>query len=201
MPCPFASAEQGQFAEAIRIGEEALGFAESVDQPFSHILRLVLLWDSFICSGESYRKQFRLSERALELIRVWNRPMWFPWAAAQFGYALTLAGNLSEGMQFFEEALKNAVAIPFMIHYSLWLTWLGHAHLMAGRIQDAVECCRAGVKPLSRFGRTGIHGLDPTPSRRDCRPFGIRWRSRRPRVYYHQATTLAGELGMINFTA
>ena len=186
--------EQGQFAEAIRIGEEALGFAESVDQPFSHIFACLAVGQLHLLRGE-LQKAISAQRRALELIRVWNRPMWFPWAAAQFGYALTLAGNLSEGMQFFEEALKNAVAIPFMIHYSLWLTWLGHAHLMAGRIQDASNVAEQALSRCRDSGERGymawtLRLLGEIAAHSD--PLEVE----KAEVYYHQATTLAGELGM-----
>jgi class 3 adenylate cyclase/tetratricopeptide (TPR) repeat protein len=147
-------AEQGEFAEGLRIGEEALRIAESVDQPYSLIWACLGLGHLNLRSGE-LQKAISAQKRALELIRVWNIPTYFPWAAAQFGYALTLTGNLSEGTQFLDDALKRAVVTSYMVGHLLWLTCLGEAHLLAGRMEEAVK---VAVQALSRCRDCGEKG-------------------------------------------
>jgi class 3 adenylate cyclase/ribosomal protein L40E len=147
-------AEQGQFAEGLRIGEEALRIAESVDQPYSLIWACLGVGHLNLRSGE-LQKAISAQKRALELIRVWNIPTYFPWAAAQFGYALTLTGNLSEGMRFLDDALKRAVVTPYMVGHLLWLTCLGEAHLLAGRMEEAAKVAEQALSRCRDCGEKG----------------------------------------------
>jgi tetratricopeptide (TPR) repeat protein len=105
-------------------------------------------------SGE-LQKAISAQKRALELIRVWNIPTYFPWAAAQFGYALTLTGNLSEGMQFLDDALKRAAVTPYMVGHLLWLTCLGEAHLLAGRMEEAAKNAEEALRRCRDCGEKG----------------------------------------------
>jgi predicted ATPase/class 3 adenylate cyclase len=147
-------AEQGQFAEGLRIGEEALQIAESVDQPYSLIWACLGIGHLNLRSGE-LQKAISAQKRALELIRVWNIPSYYPWAAAQFGYALTLTGNLSEGTQFLDDALRRAVVIPYMVGHLLWLTCLGEAHLLAGRMEEAAKVAEEALSRCRDCGEKG----------------------------------------------
>jgi class 3 adenylate cyclase/tetratricopeptide (TPR) repeat protein len=147
-------ADQGHFAEGIGIAQEALRIAESVEQPFSLILACLGMGEVHLKCGE-LQKAISTQQRALELIRVWNIPMWFPRAAMQYGYALTLAGSLSEGLQFLNDGIKRSVGLQFMIYYSLWLHWLGEAHLLAGRTEEAA---RVAEQSLSRSRDCGEKG-------------------------------------------
>jgi tetratricopeptide (TPR) repeat protein len=126
---------------------------------------------------------------------VWNFQIYFPWAAGQFGHSLTLTGSLSEGLQFLENALKRAVAISFMTGYSLFLTWLGEAHLLAGRMEEAA---RVAEQALSRCRDCGEQGnmawalrllgeIASYPDRPDVE---------KAENYYRQAMGLAEELNM-----
>ncbi len=187
-------AEQGQFAEGRETAQEALRIAESVEQPFSLIMACWGIGGVHLESGE-LQKAISIHQRALELIRVWNIPTWFPRTAAQFGYALTLAGSLSEGMQLLEDGLKTGVAIPFMIGYSQWLTWLGEAHLLDGRTEEAV---RAAEQALCRSRDNNERGYMAGALRLlgEIASYPDRPDVEKAETYYREAMSLANELGM-----
>jgi tetratricopeptide (TPR) repeat protein len=98
-------------------------------------------------------------------------------------------------MQFLDDALKRAPAIPYMIGYSLWLTWLGETHLLAGRMEEAA---RVAEQALSRCRDCGERGY----TARALRLLGEIAAHRDPseaekaEEYYRKAMTLAEELGM-----
>jgi class 3 adenylate cyclase len=190
----FCFAEQGEFAKGIGIAEEALRIAESVDQPFSLMLACLGVGQVYLRRGE-LQKAISAQQRALELIQTWKIPTWFPWAAASFGYALTLAGNLSEGMQFLEDANQRAVAIPFLINHSLWLVWLGEAHLLAGRTDKAAKIAEKALS-LCRDRSERGHMAWAFRLQGEILGQGDGAESDKAEEYYRRSLTLAEDLDM-----
>jgi tetratricopeptide (TPR) repeat protein len=187
-------AEQGRFVEGIRVAQEALRIAEIVDQPFTLIWGRIGLIDVKLRRGE-FQEAISSLQRTLELIRVWNIPLVFPWAAARLGHTLALTGNFSEGIQFLEDALKRAVIMPHMIGYSQWLTWLGEAHLEAGRMEEATKAAEEALNRCRNIGERGylagvlrlLGEIAAYPHRPDIE---------KAENYFNQAMGLAEELGM-----
>ncbi len=140
-------------------------------------------------------KAISAQRRALELIQIWKIPTWFPWAAASFGYALALAGNLSEGMPFLEEAAKRAVAIPFLINHSLWLVWLSEAHLLAGQLDEAAQIALQALS-LCRDRSEGGHTAWALRLLGEISMSGDRPEAAKAEDYYRRSMALADELGM-----
>ncbi|HSR10898.1 MAG TPA: hypothetical protein VLS90_05600, partial [Thermodesulfobacteriota bacterium] len=138
-------AEQGRFARGIEIGEEGLRISESVDQPFSLMLACLGLSQVYLRKGDM-QKAILAQQRALDLIRTWKIPTWYPWAAASFGYTLALTGSVSEGIQYLEEAIGRALSIPFLINHSLWVAWLSEARLLAGDFEEAAGIADQALK-------------------------------------------------------
>ncbi len=190
----FCLAERGEFARGIGIAEEALRIAESVDQPFSLMLACLGVGHVYLRRGE-FQKAILAQQRALELIQTWKIPTWFPWAAACFGYALALTGNLSEGIQFLADATQRALAIPFLINHSLGLVWLGEVHLLAGRMEEAAKIAEQALS-LCRDRSERGHMAWAFRLQAEILGHGDRTESDKAEEYYRQALTLAEELGM-----
>ncbi len=190
----FCFAEQGQFAKGVGIAEEALRIAELVDQPFSLMLACLGAGQVYLRHGE-LQKAISAQRRALELIQIWKIPTWFPWAAASFGYALTLAGNLSEGMQFLDDATQRAVAIPFLINHSLWMVWLSEAHLLAGHWDEAARVAGQALS-LCRDRKEGGHMAWALRLLGEIYMSGDRPESAKAEDSYRRSMALAEELGM-----
>ncbi len=191
MTLEFCFAEQGEFGKGINIGEEALRIAESVDQPFSLMLACLGLSRVYLQKGE-LQKAMLVQRRALDLVRIWKIPTWYPWAAASFGYTTVLTGNIPEGIQLLHEAIDRAVAIPFLINHSLWVAWLSEAHLFAGRTDEAHKIAEQALNfCLARSER----GHMAWALRVLGEIFALK-EFQKAEEYYRRSMTLAEELGM-----
>jgi tetratricopeptide (TPR) repeat protein len=76
-------------------------------------------------------------ERSVELCRLIPAPALFDVSAALLGYAFALSGRVPEGVALLEEALADPAATGIANH-PLFLAYLGEAHLLAGRRDDAL---------------------------------------------------------------
>jgi transcriptional regulator with AAA-type ATPase domain/tetratricopeptide (TPR) repeat protein len=149
-------AELGDFPEAIALGTESMTLAESLDVPFGAVLARIALGHTYLLQGDLDRAATVL-DAALELIATRDTPAWFPWAAAERGYAMALAGHAGAGVALLERAVDRAVALPFLFGHSQWVTWLAHAHLLGGRVSEAA---RLGEEALALSRKRGERGYE-----------------------------------------
>jgi tetratricopeptide (TPR) repeat protein len=147
-------AELGEFAEARRLGEESADLARTLDLPFGLVLARIALGHVALVQGCLAEAADDL-HTALEVIDARGIPTWYPWAAAAHGYALALSGRPAEGLPFLERALKRAVALPLLFGHSQWVSWLAHASLLAGRIEEAGHHGREGLRLSRKRGEQG----------------------------------------------
>ena len=146
-------AELGEFDEALACSEEAVRSARELDHPASLISghRGVGL-----ASPPPRRCPASLPplERAVELCRSIPVPLLFDITAGHLGYAYALSGRLPEGVALLEEALADPAATGTSNH-SLLLAYLGEAHLLAGRRDDAHEVARRALDLAHRQKERG----------------------------------------------
>jgi class 3 adenylate cyclase/tetratricopeptide (TPR) repeat protein len=128
-------AELGEFGEAIARGEEALRIAREVDQPTSLIRAYRSLGFVSLRRG-AISQAIPPLERAIELCRTAEVRVLFEFTAAHLGYAYALSARLPEGVSLLEDALADPEATGTTGH-PLFLAYLGEAHLLAGRRDDA----------------------------------------------------------------
>jgi tetratricopeptide (TPR) repeat protein len=83
-------------------------------------------------------------ERAVEVCRVAQVRLPFDIAAGHLGYAYALVGRLPEGVSLMEEALADPEATGTTNH-PLLLAYLGEAHLLAGRRDEALDVARRAL--------------------------------------------------------
>jgi tetratricopeptide (TPR) repeat protein len=138
-------------------------------------------------------------ERAVEVCRVAQVRLPFDIAAGHLGYAYALVGRLPEGVSFLEEALADPAATGTTNH-PLLLAYLGEAHLLAGRREDALELARRALELAHRqkergneawvlrlLGEIAAHADPPDPES--------------ARARFTQALARAEELGMCPLVA
>jgi tetratricopeptide (TPR) repeat protein len=115
-------------------------------------------------------------------------------AAGHLGYAFALSGRLAEGVALMEEALADPVATGTSNH-PLLMAYLGEAHLLAGRIDDAINIGRRALDLARRQQERGSEAwilrlLGEIAAHADALDL------KRAQEHYNKAIALAGELGM-----
>ena len=134
-------------------GEEAVRIAREVDHPRSLVFAHRSLGLVSLRRGDLSQAIPPL-ERAVELCRVIQVPILFDVAAAHLGYAYALSGRLPEGVALLEEALADPAATGTTNH-PLFLAYLGEAHLLAGRRDDALAVARRALDLAHRQKERG----------------------------------------------
>jgi len=186
-------AELGEFAEAMAHGEEALQIACEVDHSSSLVLVYRSLGFVFLRRG-AISQAIQALERAVELCRVAEVRVLFDITAALLGYAYALSGRLSEGVTLMEEALADPDATGTICH-PLFLAYLGEAHLLAGRRDEAAAVARRALDLAHRQKERGneawvLHLLGDIAAHADPPDLES------AEGHYTQALARADELGM-----
>lgn len=128
-------AELGEFGEAMARGEEALRIAREVNQP-TNLIRAYRSLGFVSLRRGAISQAIPPLELATELCRAAEERALFDFTAAHLGYAYALSGRLPEGVNLLEDALADPEATGTTGH-PLFLAYLGEAHLLAGRRDDA----------------------------------------------------------------
>jgi class 3 adenylate cyclase/tetratricopeptide (TPR) repeat protein len=136
-------AELGEFAGAMARSEEAVRIAREADDSSSLVFAYRSLGFVSLRRG-TISQAIPPLERAVELCRVAQVRILFDITAAHLGYAYALSGRLPEGVILMEEALADPSATGTG-HHPLLLAYLGEAHLLAGRRDDASEVARRAL--------------------------------------------------------
>jgi len=186
-------AELGEFAEAMARSEEALRIAREVDQPGSLVIAYRNLGFISLRRG-AIPQAIPPLERAVELCRVAQLRSIFDITAAHLGYAYALSGRLPEGVTLMDEAHADP-EVTGTAQHPLLLAYLGEAHLLAGRRDDAVAVAQSALDLAHRqkergneawvlrlLGDIAAHADPPDPESAEG--------------HYTQALARADELGM-----
>ena len=115
--------------------------------------------------------------------------------SAILGYAYALSERLTEALPLIERSVEQITAMRSLIFNSLFLTWLSEAHLLAGRIEDAVQVASRALDFSHRHKEQGneawaLRLLGEISSRRN--PAEVE----DAEEHYRKAIVLADELGM-----
>jgi tetratricopeptide (TPR) repeat protein len=128
----------GQFAEAVRLGEEAIRQAELLDHPYSLLLALNTCGYAYSLQGRG-DPAMRLFERSLRLARAVDYPAVGTWSVAGAGVAHRLRGQLGESLALLEEATQLADSLGIRNDRSTWLIMLAETYLALERPADAAR--------------------------------------------------------------
>jgi tetratricopeptide (TPR) repeat protein len=187
-------AERGAFPEGKAPAEEGVQTAEVADHPYSRVLVYWAIGRWALRQGD-LPYTLPMLERAFDLAQGAHLQLLFPQVAASLGAAYALAGRTAEALPLLEQAVAQAVAMPFMFDYALRVVWLGEVYLYTGRLdeagtqaQHALEFSRAHQQrgyeayALRLLGEIAAQHTPPEPEQAEA--------------HYRQALALAEELGM-----
>ena len=145
----WALSELGEFDEGLRVAEEAVRLAESVDHPLSLLVARAGLGVLHL-----RRRAFDLAiaelEPALRLTETWHTPLWFPRIASALGMAYARSGRAAAGMQLTEEAVTRGGAMNVGGGRSLLIASYSEACRMAGAPEDRVRALAEEAVALAR---------------------------------------------------
>jgi DNA-binding SARP family transcriptional activator len=148
-------AELGEFPEAIDRGEQGLGLAQEIDQPFMLVIACLWLGRVYLLKG-ALPRAVCLLERGLDIARNRRLGGWGHYApAATLGYALALSGRIADSLPLLKGAEEYATAARTFGRLSLFVAWLGEAHLLGGQLDDAVGAARRALALARRHQERG----------------------------------------------
>jgi class 3 adenylate cyclase/tetratricopeptide (TPR) repeat protein len=149
----WCHAELGAFTEGLMLGEEAIRFAREVDHPHSLVFAYRSVGLVYLRRGD-FLQAIPPLERAVEVCRIAQVRLPFAVTASHLGYAYALSGRLPEGVALIEEALADPTATGTNNH-PLLLAYLGEAHLLASRPNDALTVARGALDLAHRQKERG----------------------------------------------
>jgi predicted ATPase len=190
----WCHAESGTFAEGRTLGEEGLRIAEEVAHPGSLMYAYHGLGLLALRQGDLPRALPWL-ERAVGICQDVDLPLFFPWIAAALGVAYALAGRVANAVPLLTQALEQATATATVVHQALCRLSLGEAHLLADQLEAAHALAKRALALAREHQEHGYQAyalrlLGDIAVRREPPA------SDQAGDYYHQALTLAEELGM-----
>jgi class 3 adenylate cyclase/DNA-binding winged helix-turn-helix (wHTH) protein/tetratricopeptide (TPR) repeat protein len=188
----FCLAELGEFAEGLRVSEEAFRIAEVGNRAMDLAYTYRGVAFLYLRQGE-VDKAIAMTKRGLRLCQLVDLPVISPWFTAFLSYAYALAGRIAEALPLLEQAAPIESAVPS--YRALKFACLSDVSLLAGRMDDAIQFAERALE-LSRDRKERGHEAWA------LRLLGeIASRHNPPEVEpaessYRQAMALAEELGM-----
>jgi tetratricopeptide (TPR) repeat protein len=132
----WAYAEMGDFSEASAVGAQALRIAEAVEHPFSCGYAHLGLGVLSLRKGD-FAAALQSFEHAMAADGFADSPVGYAYVGFHLGYALTLSGQPTEGIEIIEQTVRLAESKNFIARHALRLAYLSEAYLIAGRVFDA----------------------------------------------------------------
>jgi class 3 adenylate cyclase/tetratricopeptide (TPR) repeat protein len=148
----------GQFTEGRRHGEEALRLATVEGRGNDPMIAHGFLGRLCLAQGD-LAAAIRLLDQGLALCRAadnWGlgRPI-----EAALGYALALAGRLTEGRTLLEEALRESRRMD-ALHAEIYnVARLGAVYLLEGHVDEAGQHARQALDLARRHGERGVEAF------------------------------------------
>jgi tetratricopeptide (TPR) repeat protein len=187
-------AEQGDFPEGSRVGEEAVRLAAAAEHPLSMAAALMFIGFLYRRQGDVH-KAIPILEQGLVLSQTINLPIFFPLTISSLGAAYALAGRAAEALPLLEQLMERVATGGRILFQELVLTELSEALLLVDRVKEASARARC-LLDLSRthtgrgYQAHAFRLLGETAAR--CDPPD----TEQAEAHYQQALTLAEELGM-----
>jgi len=143
-------AELGEFADGEALGAEGVAIADSADHAYSQGHVAHGLGTHYVIA-ERPDRAIALLERGLVVARLANIAFLFPFLGAALGAAHALARQFDRAQRLLEQAEGRRL----LANRSVWLTWLGRTHLVAGRPKDAEAVGRRAIELAVTQGERG----------------------------------------------
>jgi DNA-binding NtrC family response regulator/tetratricopeptide (TPR) repeat protein len=191
-------AELGEFEEALRTGDEAVGLAEATGQPEALQWACYPLGLLALDRGE-LETAVALLDRVLSICRTAELPVYMPRTSAALGHAHVLLGR-ADAVSMLEQAVADAEKRRQVNVHTSALVRLADAYLRLGRIDEATSAAERAVD-LSR--KRSERGIEARALRLQAMAYqaGAPLRLEEAEALYRLALTIAGELEMRPQTA
>jgi class 3 adenylate cyclase/tetratricopeptide (TPR) repeat protein len=190
----WCHAELGTFAEGTAFGDEGLRIAEAVAHPASLMYASLGVGLLALRQGDLPRA-LPLLERALGLCQDVGIPLFFPWTAAHLGAAYTLAGRVADAVPLLTQAMEQTIGMKMVFFEARCRLPLGEAQMLADHLAEAHALADEALALACEHQERGHEAYA-------LRLLGEIAAQRQPPdaeaavAAYHQAMTLADELGM-----
>jgi tetratricopeptide (TPR) repeat protein len=147
-------ADLGEFPDAIAVGEEAMRRAEAAHHPDSVVHAGLNLGEAHLRKG-NVPQATRALERAFSLCKDESHRLLHPRVASALACAYALAGHSREALDLCAEASARNIrrSAPRV------MIWVGEAHLLAGRADDAITDGRRGLDVARQQNARGSEAL------------------------------------------
>jgi class 3 adenylate cyclase/tetratricopeptide (TPR) repeat protein len=190
----WCHAELGTFAAGRALGDEGRRIAEAVGHPLS---LMVASWRSGLLSLRQgdLRTALPLLERAMDLSREADIPIWFPPMAVALGAAYNLSGRTADAVPLLTKALERATVMERPSEQASCHLHLGEAQLLAGYLKEAHAHAEDALTLFRERRERGPQAyalclLGNITARHEPVPVEL------AAIHYQQARAFAEELGM-----
>jgi len=185
-------AELGEFPRATILGQQAMSFAESVQQPASLATAASATAFPLLIRG-AFGEAIPRLEQAFEISRQSGIATNYPTYAARLGQAYATDGRPGEALGLFQDALARAPGLP--LHELSIMLHVSEGYLFAGRQEDALAIARRALDLARARSERGSEAralwlLGELASRLEA------LEAQQAEERYRQAIPLAVELGM-----
>src|SRR5262249_8561960 len=189
----LALAELGEFDEGLRYGHEALRLAESLDHAFTLTIACNTFVSLFCVRGDPHSAR-PLIERSNATAHAWELGRARPFGSMLLGRVHVLSGRIPEAIRVLEQARsESGMLLEFRAMEGR--VWLAEAYWLANR---SLEAGVVGAEALSLARARGMRGQEAHALRllADLAAHGDPPDCEAANTGYHEALTLATELGM-----
>jgi tetratricopeptide (TPR) repeat protein len=182
---------RGEFVEGRACGEEGVQFADETENLFSQVvahygLGCLLIWLGDVPAAIS------TLERAHALAESGTVVIYAPSVRGELARAYALAGRFEQSLALVERISTSEEPGSATLH---WTLSASEAHLMAGRVTDALMLARRGLERTRRATRRGFEAW-ALRLVADARSHGDSSEMVAAADHYHRALDLARQLDM-----
>jgi tetratricopeptide (TPR) repeat protein len=150
----WCSGETGQFSDGSRLAEEAIRLAESTDHPDTRLWAYRGAGLLELARGEA-RQAASFLERARDVCRTHDLPVYVPVIDAELGHAYAMLGRSDEALPLLEGAVEQASGRKQVAILAQIMLRLGDGKLRVGLVDEAAAM---GARALDLCQRQGDEG-------------------------------------------
>jgi class 3 adenylate cyclase/tetratricopeptide (TPR) repeat protein len=150
----WSRAEQGAFAEAIELCDEAVRLANTAQHGYSQAFAEYSGGFVLLRKGDLQRAVVRL-EHGFTLCKVMNFRLELPFASGFLGAAYALSGRHEEGIALLRQGIDVLASIKMVANMALLLGLLARAQRVSGQAAPARDAAAQALELARRYGEPG----------------------------------------------
>ena len=188
--------ELGDFAAGIAIGKEALAIAEASALPISIVYACIGLSLPLLRQGDIWGARVLL-ERAAQLCREMDAPLYFLMPAGPLGSVYTLLGQTADAIAVLQQALQHSASLAGLgsAHWAHCLIAFGEAYMQSHALAKAHDYASQALEHAQTHQERGYEAY-ALKLQADIASCVAHPHLERANILYGQALTIADSLGM-----